>query len=312
MRDRLSDFRYKGSFVLKSENNHSQSTQGLGKKILIKIGGEGAEDRTVINNLARLVKAWRQEGHLVVIVHGGGKSLTEWGNKCGVPSHFVQGRRVTDDALIDLAQMVFVGQVGTHMMSWLMAHGIPTVALSGVSGGLIKAMKRPPQKRSHVGQDCDQEHDQGFVDYGWVGDIETVNPQIVETLWTGGFVPLVASLGGDGQGNVYNINADTIACCLAEALGVGEVLFLTKLPGVLERVEDSMSTIKHIHLSQRPLDFGGTGQRGRYFISDGMLPKLSAIEGVLHRGVARVEIKSWNDLDCLVNGEAHAGTVLTL
>lgn len=247
------------------------------RRILVKLGGEGAEDRGVIEKLSRQIKLWQhQDGAQVVIVHGGGKSLTEWATRCGVASSFVEGRRVTDDSLIDLAQMVFVGRVGTRMMAWLNASGVASVAVSGVTAGLIIATKRPPQ---------------GEVDFGWVGDIEGVNTSIVETLWAGGFVPLVASLGGDKQGNIYNINADTIACRLAQALGVEKILFLTKLPGVLARIEDLASSVEHICL----LDISEMTRQGQ--ISAGMLPKLAAIETALRGGVAQVEMASWDDLD---------------
>jgi acetylglutamate kinase len=245
------------------------------RRILIKLGGEGAEDREVIKKLSCQIKILHQQGYQVVVVHGGGKSLTEWATRCGVDSRFVEGRRVTDDSLIDLAQMVFVGRVGTRMMAWINASGVSCAAVSGVTDGLIIASKRPPQ---------------GGVDYGWVGDIKEVNPRILETLWAGGYVPLVASLGGDHQGNVYNINADTIACWLAQALGVEEILFLTKLPGVLARLEDLTSTVDHICIS----DVGGMIRQGQ--ISAGMLPKLAAIEAALKGGVARVEMGSWEDL----------------
>ncbi len=253
----------------------SQETSKARRRILVKLGGEGAEDRGVMEKLSRQIKIWHRGGYQVMIVHGGGKSLTEWATRCGVASRFVEGRRVTDDSLIDLAQMVFVGRVGTRMMSWLQSSGVPSVAVSGVTGGLILAAKRPPQDT---------------VDYGWVGDIYEVNPQILETLWGGGYVPLVASLGGDNQGNVYNINADTIACRLAQALRVDELLFLTKLPGVLESLDDLASTVGHIEISR----VGEMTRQGQ--ISAGMLPKLAAIEGALKGGVARVEMRSWDDL----------------
>ena len=275
------------------------------KIVVIKIGGKGAENREIVCRIASSVAFLQARGIPSLIVHGGGQALSALAERLRMKAEFVAGRRVTDDQLLDLAKMTFVGKVGTDMGAWMQAAGIQAVPLSGVSAGLIQVKRRPPQ---HVGE--------RLVDYGWVGDVVGCRTDLLRVLMAEGYVPLVASLGVDEEGQVYNINADTVASTLADQLGAQELVLLTDQRGLLRDLCDASSLIECLSLDElRSLLKQGV-------ISGGMVPKLEAIASYLEGGQGRkcgeslgvrtVRLASWSDLNWLDRQESRfQGTTVT-
>jgi acetylglutamate kinase len=272
--------------------------------VVLKIGGAGVDSSSGIKTLAVAIKSCLNLGSRCVIVHGGGQQLTALGKRLGLASNFVAGRRVTDDHLITAAKMSFAGQVGTDLAAGLWAHGVSALSLSGVDAGMISVRKRPPVEVAlHEG------HPHEWVDYGWVGDIESINPKPLLALLQAGFIPLVASLGVNSDGQVFNVNADTIAGSLAEALGASRLVMLTDVDGFYSDRDDPSTLISRLV----DKDIERLKESGS--VSGGMLPKLNAILNLLKKGIHQVHMVSWQDplaVDDALCGRTGRGTVFEL
>jgi len=255
-----------------------------GKTFVVKVGGaalggesgrsSGAEavaQATVA--VLEQVHVLHQVGIRVVLVHGGGPQSTALSQAMGAEPRFVAGRRITDDAALEVATLVLNGAVNTRLLAACRAVGLPAVGLSGVAAGLILARRRGP-----VTVAAEE------VDYGHVGDIEAVDPAVLETLLAAGMVPVVSPLSADERGALLNVNADTAAAALAVALRAEKLLLLTGAPGILERPGDPSSLVSLTDLA------GLAGLHERGCLEDGMLPKASSIEAALRGGVRRVHI----------------------
>jgi len=239
---------------------------------VVKIGGAAVDRGDVADELMQQVKTCRDAGVRLVLVHGGGDRLTQVASSLGVEAPFINGRRVTSDALIDVAKMVFAGGVGTDLAAAAYRADLSAIAISGVSAGLVEVVRRGPV--------------QG-VDYGWVGDVTQVNTSLLWALLNAGLTPLVASLGIDNQGFIYNVNADTIACRLAVALKADKLIILTGPDGVLRCIDDPLSRVDAIDATailENKLDFP---------VSGGMLPKLANLAAATVEGVGAVHVASW-------------------
>ncbi|MEN9834423.1 MAG: hypothetical protein RL011_616 [Pseudomonadota bacterium] len=263
----------------------------LKETYVVKIGGAAVDRCDVADELMHQVRKCRDAGVRLVLVHGGGDRLTEVASSLGVEAPFINGRRVTNDSLIDVAKMVFAGGVGTDLAAAAHRAGVSAIAISGVSAGLIEVVRRPMVHG---------------VDYGWVGDITQVNKSLIWDLLNAGLTPLVASLGVDNQGFVYNVNADTIACRLAVALKAHKLIILTGPDGVLRNVDDPMSRVEQIaaaDILENNLDFD---------VSGGMLPKLASLAAATIEGVKSVHVASWRRPEvlaqCIGNQPGHIGT----
>lgn len=252
--------------------------------IVIKIGGAGVESKAGIATLAQAINASRVAGFSCVVVHGGGQQLTELGERLGTPSTFVAGRRVTDDQLILAAKMAFAGQVGTDLAAGLWAHGVRAASLSGVDGGMVLVNRRPPVEVPDPSTQYKQ-----LIDYGWVGDIEAIDTSVIEALSDVEMIPLVASLGVDKAGGVYNVNADTIACALAQTLEAERLVLMTDVRGVYLDKDDPSTLIPQM-TTQDIIRLTTTGQ-----VSGGMLPKLGAVRRALAQGVRKIHMVSWQE-----------------
>jgi acetylglutamate kinase len=246
-----------------------------GKTFVLKAGGGALEREATARDLIEQIEVLHQVGIRVVLVHGGGTQSTGLARALGAEARFVEGRRVTDAKALEVAAMVLNGTVNTHLLAVCRSVGLPAVGVSGVDAGLIQARKRPPVR---VGGE--------MVDYGFVGDVEGVDPKVLTDLMDAGYVPVVSPLSAAGDGTVLNINADTIASALAVALQAEKLLFLTGAPGILERADDPGSLVSYTDLAglRRLRDEGG--------LVRGMLPKTSAIEAAIQGGVRRVHILS--------------------
>ena len=260
-----------------------------GKTFLVKVGGEVLEDAKVRKTFCEQVALLWSFSIRVVVVHGGGSELDAVCTSMGIPVKKVAGRRVTSPEVLDAAKMIFAGQVHMDLLAELQANGVPAVGLTGVDAGLVKATKRPPVK---VVPDGATEPE--LVDFGLVGDVESVDPKVLTHLLEGGFVPVVAPLSGGPDGAIYNTNADTIAASLASALGAEKIFFLLSVPGLLKDVAKRSSLIPHATLDElAKLETEGA-------ISGGMRPKLTAVKNALTSGVASAHIVSGISPDALL------------
>jgi acetylglutamate kinase len=251
------------------------------KVFVIKFGGEVVSDASRMNHLAEDIALLHELNIRMVIIHGGGPQATELAQQLGIESEKVEGRRVTDDRMLEVAKMVFAGKVSTDILSALRRHDTPAVGLSGVDGDLIDAVRRPPQ--SIVDAATGQTRQ---VDFQNVGDIRSVNPEVVRVLLENRFVPVVASLGADQSGRVLNINADTIAAEIAGALPAVKLCLFSNVSGILRDVNDPSSRFSYI-----TLDAAEDLIRSNA-ISGGMIPKVKAAILAVRKGVKRVHIMS--------------------
>jgi acetylglutamate kinase len=254
------------------------------KTFVVKVGGAALEgdDAAARASVAVLeqVHVLHQVGIRVVLVHGGGPQSTALSRALGAEPRFVAGRRVTDDAALEVATLVLNGAVNTRLLAACRAVGLPAVGLSGVAAGLLQARRRGPIA---IAQPAAGPREM-VVDYGHVGDIEAVDPTVLETLLAAGMVPVVSPLSADERGALLNVNADTAAAALAVALRAEKLLLLTGAPGILERPGDPGSLVSLTDLA------GLAKLRERGCLEDGMLPKASSIEAALRGGVRRVHI----------------------
>lgn len=247
-----------------------------GKVFVIKAGGEVFSDAETTRSLMEQVGILHQVGVRTVLVHGGGPQSTELASALGLDTTFVDGRRVTDGESLDVATMVLNGQINTRILATCRDLQIPAVGISGVDAGLIHAHKRPP-----VARDGDSP-----IDYGFVGDIDSVNADIISKQLDNGLMPVVSPLSCDESGVILNINADTVAAAIAAELNAEKLILATAAPGILEDSNDPTSLISYIDRSAlEKLRAAGK-------LSDGMLPKAAAIDAAIANGVLRVHVIS--------------------
>ena len=245
---------------------------------VVKLGGEVLADTEALDRVAAQLGLLSSLSIRVVAVHGGGPQATALSRRLGQEPTMVAGRRVTDDAALEVAKMVYAGSLNVNLLAALRAHEVQGVGLSGVDGELITARRRPPVT---VVDDAGVSRE---VDYGHVGDVDRVDPRVLTTLLDARFLPVVASLAGDGDGNVYNVNADTVAESLAVALQAQKLLFLTGAPGVLRDRSDPSSLVTFAD----PDDLAALMAGGA--IAGGMRPKVEACIRAATGGVERTHI----------------------
>jgi len=247
------------------------------KTFVLKAGGEAFASEDATRSLIEQIAIFHQVGFRVVLIHGGGPQSSALAKQLGHTPEFVDGRRVTDQAALDIATMVLNGQINTRIVATCRAFGVPSIGISGADGNLIRATRRPPVKSS----------DGTVVDYGFVGDIKAVDVSVVETQLANGFVPIVSSLSADDEGTLLNINADTVAAAIACELKAEKFILATGAPGIMESLDDPRSLISYIDRA------GLQRLRRENKLSEGMLPKVTAIESALAGGVPRVHVISY-------------------
>ena len=254
------------------------------KVFVLKAGGEAFATAEGTRAIMEQVGILHGVGIRVVLVHGGGPQATQLATELGVTTQFVDGRRVTDAGSLEVAMMVLNGQINTRLLAACRDLGIPAVGISGVDAGLIRARKRPP-----VHSDSGE-----TVDYGFVGDIEAVDTDILLKQLDNDLIPVISPLSADASGTLLNINADTVAAAIAVALGAEKLMLATGAPGILESADDPRSVISY-------LDIAGLArlrEAGR--LAGGMLPKAAAIEQALTGGVPRVHVIAYDLPDSLL------------
>lgn len=235
---------------------------------ILKIGGKVIEDEHLLTLALRSFVA--QPG-LKILIHGGGKRASELSRQLGIPVQMVQGRRITDAATLEVAVMVYAGLANKSMVARLQALGCNALGLSGADANTVRAHQRPV----------------GEVDYGFAGDVDRVAADTLQTLLNGGLIPVFCAITHNGQGQLLNTNADTMAMELATALAAHYAVhlhFCFEKPGVLLNPDDDASVISVL----QPADYQYYKKYGA--ISDGMIPKLDNAFAALQRGVRTVRI----------------------
>lgn len=259
-----------------------------GRAFVVKLGGAILGDARATEALAGQVGLLHSLGIRVVVVHGGGPQATELARRLGHEPVVVAGRRVTDDAQLEVAKMTFAGTVHVDLLAAFRRSHVPAVGLSGVDADLLSATQRPAARL------LDDEGRERTVDFGHVGTVEAVDPKILEVLLGAGFVPVVASLAADRDGRVFNVNADTVAEKLAIALRAAKLVFLTAAPGVLRDRDDPSSLVSFADRDEiEALVRSGA-------IAGGMRPKIEACLRAAEGGVARTHIVDGRAVDALL------------
>lgn len=255
---------------------------------VVKLGGDVVSDLEALDSVAAQVSLLSSLGIRIVVVHGGGTQASALSRRLGVEPVIVAGRRVTDDTALEVAEMVYAGRINTQLLAALREHRVQAVGLSGVDADLITAVRRPPVNV------VDDDGTAKLVDYGHVGDIRRADTRVLTTLLDARFVPVIASLAGDDEGNVYNVNADTIAETLAVALKAQKLLFLTGAPGVLRDRTDPSSLVTFAD----PDDLAELMASGA--LAGGMRPKVEACIRAATGGVERTHILDGRAPDSLL------------
>lgn len=247
------------------------------KIIVVKYGGSAMSNEELQKNVIKDVTLLKLVGFKPIIVHGGGKAISNWVGKVGKEAQFVNGLRVTDAETMEIAEMV-LGRVNKSLVSMVQELGVKAVGISGKDGGLLKV-----DKKLSNGQDI-----------GFVGDVKQVDAKILYDLLENDFLPIVAPIGMDDHFETYNINADDAACAIAKAVGADKLVFLTDVEGLYRDFEDKSSFISRLTASEAD-DLINSG-----IIGGGMLPKLNNCTSAIKSGVSRVHILDGRVPHCLL------------
>jgi acetylglutamate kinase len=237
-----------------------------GATVVVKYGGAAMTKPELKASFARDIALLKFVGMNPVVVHGGGPDISKYSERLGLDVNFVGGLRVTDEPTMELVKMVLIGKINKGIVAELHVAGVEAVGLSGDDGRLIEARKAVSSEG----------------DLGYVGDVARINPAILGHLDE--FVPVVASVGVDDDGQSYNINADTVAGALASALGARRVIFLTDVEGVYEDFSDKETLIAKCTLGDVQAMLGSGA------VDAGMIPKLTAVQDALRGGVEAAQI----------------------
>lgn len=252
-----------------------------GRVFVIKLGGEIVARPGRLASLAEDLSLLVHVGIRVVIVHGGGPQATELSERLGLQPRMVEGRRVTDEATLDVAKMVFAGKLNTDILSALRGTGVRAVGLSGVDADILHAERRLPVEMRDEATGATS-----LVDFGHVGDVKAVDTAVLSLLMDNGYVPVLSSLGSDAEGNILNINGDTVASVIARDLRAAKLITLTSAPGVLADPEDP-SSLQPVLTVEQARDALAQGH-----IRGGMRPKLLSLVEAVEGGVERGHILS--------------------
>ena len=267
------------------------------RPIVVKIGGEIVSSGEAPRLAADLRTLVAEDGARVAIVHGGGPQATELSTRLGLETRQVSGRRYTDAATLDVMKMVIAGKLNVELCAALTAAGLSPVGLHGASGLAVEARQRPPRVYAGAGPDP--------IDLGLVGDVVGFNLALLETLWAAGHVPVVACLGADAQGGLYNINADIVGNQLAAALAAERLFLVTGTPGVLRDVNDPSSRLPRLTCAEARAKIADG------VITGGMIAKLEEAMGVIEKGVGAIHILGKLAAGDLVRAVREPGSVGT-
>jgi acetylglutamate kinase len=266
-----------------------------GRWFVLKIGGELALDRPRLSaTVGRAVRAFLEAGLKVAVVHGAGPQATELSKRLGLQPTIVGGRRVTDEATLEVMKMTLTGQVSVDVAAAFRAAGVPALCTSGVSAGLVDARKRPPTVVSGGGPDP--------VDFGLVGDVARVNVELFERLARIGVVPVIGSLCGDENGSVFNVNADTVATRVAAQLRAAKLFLVSNVPGVLRDKDDPATRIPKLTPEE------ARAQIASGIIQGGMIPKVEESLAMLEQGIDAIHIVGPSPDDAILREGKEPGS----
>lgn len=244
-----------------------------GKTFVIKYGGAAQIEDKLKNSFAQDVVLFNFIGIRTVIVHGGGPKISETMKKMGKEPAFVQGQRITDKETMDIVEMVLGGLINKEIVSLISSHGGKAIGLSGKDGGLIKAKKKLLKKSAGK--------DEEVIDIGLVGEVDSINPEILDSLDKDGFIPVISPIGVRKTGEALNINADYVASAVASALKAEKLILLTDVPGIKNSHGNILSTLNKTDV-QKLINEGA--------VSGGMLPKVQACIRAIEGGVKKTHI----------------------
>lgn len=237
-----------------------------GKTVVIKYGGNAMIDEELQDAVMTDIVLLRSVGVNVVLVHGGGPEISDMLQKIGKESRFVNGLRYTDRETVDVVQMVLAGKVNKHLVQLLTRRGGQAIGLCGLDGDMI----------------CARRHEE--EDLGFVGDIEKVNTGVLKDVIESGYIPVISTVAGGENGEVYNINADTAAARIAACLHAEKLLLMTDICGLLRDKDDESTLLHEVKVSEIP------SLKAQGIISGGMIPKIDCCVEAVRRGVTRTNI----------------------
>lgn len=236
-----------------------------GRTVVIKYGGNAMTDPKLADSFAEDVILMRLVGMNPVVIHGGGPQISDLMRRLGKEPEFIDGLRVTDDETIDIARMALVGKVNRDVVAAVNRHGPYAVGMSGEDAGLLSA--RPRDER-----------------LGFVGEVERIDAGVLQRMLREELIPVIASIGADASGQAYNVNADTVAGAIAEALMAEKLVYLTDVAGLYEDLGDEGSLVSQLDAS------GLEGLIGGGSLSEGMIPKMESCLSAVRNGVARAHV----------------------
>ena len=242
------------------------------KIVVVKIGGSMMENDSVIKSILNDLILMKYVGIKVVLIHGGGKQISEMLSEKGIKSEFVDGLRVTDSDSMEIVKMVLIGNINTKIVSFLNKHGNIAIGVSGNDASFIKCHKKEYKKNGKV------------IDLGMVGEIDSINSGFLSNILDSGYIPVIATLGVDDEGNIYNINADTCAAEIAVSLNAKKMILLTDVDGIMEKSGKGNKLISILTVDQC-IKLVESGK-----ISSGMIPKVIACIAALKSGAERTHI----------------------
>ena len=259
-----------------------------GMTLVIKYGGHAMVDERLKDAFARDITLMKFTGLNPVVVHGGGPQINSVLDRMGIHSRFIKGMRLTDEATMDVVEMVLGGKVNKGIVAQINQQGGKAVGLSGKDGGLIRARKL------HIVYQEDKDKPPEIIDPGLVGEVTHINPAIINTLTQQGFIPIIAPVGAGETGETYNINADLVASSIAVALSAGRLILLTDVDGILDASGALISSISAESINRMVEE---------KTISGGMIPKIECALKALKNGVGKVHI---------INGKKRHALLLEL
>lgn len=240
----------------------------MNKLYVIKCGGNFVSEKQWITPFLSTIKTLVAKGKLVIIIHGGGPQADDLANNLKIPIKKVNGKRITDFQTLQIAKMIYAGLINTDLLSLCVGEGINAIGISGVSSKLAEVVRRPKT--------------QG-IDFGFVGDIKKINKKLLLLLLENGYVPVVSCLGVDNSGQVFNINADSLAANIALAFKANKLIFISDVAGVYQdRNQEKFLRKLSLNKSQELIS--------KKIITGGMIPKIENALLALKKGVKSVQI----------------------
>jgi len=261
-----------------------------GQTFVVKLSGKVTENLDNLASLAEELALLHQVGIRICAVHGGGKQLSELARQLGIEQTIIEGRRVTDDATLEMAKMIFAGKINTDILAALRQRGIEAVGLSGVDGNIVHAERRPPKEILNR-----ETGERAQVDFGHVGDVVQINSRLLTVLLDHGYLPVISSLGADDEGMVFNINADTIASEIAMQLKAEKLILLSDVDGIYLKAGDPTTKLNRLSAAEADALIQSGAATG------GMIPKLQSITALLRRGVHSAHIINGTNRNALLS-----------